>query len=235
MISYKSLSMDFHKLLRLGLIKTIWINFKVLPFRQAIHFPIVLARSVRIGVCKRGSISLKDGGLFHIGFHGDAATYPKHSLLHIEGKLILEGKGFHSFAPGLIMRIAKGGVLRIGNNFSCHRDNTFIVNKSVSIGNDNMWSFEVLTMDTDAHVICSEDGELLNPNKEVVIGDNVWIGCRNTILKGAFIPDGCVMGSGGVITKRLETPRCIYCGNKLIKENIVWHRRRNIEKEYLSK
>lgn len=217
------------KLRNLAVFKTIWINFHTLPLRQALRFPIVLARGTKIGHCPKGSISLPDGGTFHVGFHCYNTIFPQKSCLSIDGKLILTGKGTHSFSQGLILKIGKNAVLRIGNNFSCHRNNTFIVNKLVVIGDDNMFSFEVATMDTDSHVIFDEEGSIQNPNREILIGDRVWIGCRNTILKGARIPDGCVLGSGGVITKMLGKSSSIYLGNKLLRERIIWSRAQNIE------
>ncbi len=221
--------MDCYKLLRIGILKTLWINFRILPFRQAARLPIILARNVRIGKIYRGCIEIPDEGRMQVGFHGYAASCFNKSLLFLEGRLILKGKGSHVFGPGLIMRIARGGVLQIGDNFSCHKDNTFIVNKAVVVGNDNMWSFDILVMDTDAHVIYDKEGTLLNPNKEVLFGDRVWVGSRNTILKGASIPDGCILGSGGVVTRRLENPQSVYCSNNLIRAEVIWQRTRNLE------
>lgn len=221
--------MNITKLSRLAVFKTIWINFHVLPFKQAVHLPIHLAKGVKIGTCPRGCISLPDGGSFHVGFHCYQTTFPQKSRLSIAGSLVLRGKGFHTFSHGLIIRIAKAATLEIGNNFSCHRNNTFLVNKKIVIGDENMWSFENVTMDTDAHTMFDSEGKLLNPNREVVIGDRVWVGSRNTILKGAIVPDGCVLGSGGTVSKKLDKPRSVYIGNTLLKENVIWTRTLNHE------
>jgi len=37
--------------------------------------------------------------------------------------------------------------------------------------------------------------------KEIIIGDNVWIATRATILKGVIIGDGAVVAAGAVVTK----------------------------------
>ena len=39
--------------------------------------------------------------------------------------------------------------------------------------------------------------------QEVVIGDDVWIGLRVTILPGVHIGKGCVIGAGAVVTKNI--------------------------------
>lgn len=40
--------------------------------------------------------------------------------------------------------------------------------------------------------------------KPVVIGNDVWIGDRVTILPGVHIGDGCIIGAGSVVTHDLE-------------------------------
>ena len=48
----------------------------------------------------------------------------------------------------------------------------------------------------------------------IVIGRDVWIGAGSRILKGAAIPDGCVIGANSIVleTSVLE-PNCIYGGS----------------------
>lgn len=39
------------------------------------------------------------------------------------------------------------------------------------------------------------------PSKPVIIGDDVWIGGRVTILPGVHIGNGCIIGAGAVVTR----------------------------------
>lgn len=41
--------------------------------------------------------------------------------------------------------------------------------------------------------------------KKVVIGSNVWIGCRVIILPGIIIGDNCIIAAGSVVTKNVES------------------------------
>lgn len=43
-----------------------------------------------------------------------------------------------------------------------------------------------------------------NSNRTAVIGNDVWIGCRVTILPGITIGDGAIIGAGAVVTKNVE-------------------------------
>ena len=47
---------------------------------------------------------------------------------------------------------------------------------------------------------------------DVIIGNDVWIGYRATILSGVKIGDGAVVGAMAVVTKDVE-PYCIVAGN----------------------
>lgn len=48
-------------------------------------------------------------------------------------------------------------------------------------------------------------------DEDVVIGDDVWVGCRATILKGVTIGDGSVVAAGSVVTKSVP-PYSIVAG-----------------------
>lgn len=54
--------------------------------------------------------------------------------------------------------------------------------------------------------------------RKVIIGNNVWIGMRSTILSGVKIEDGAVIAAGSVVTK--SVPKCAIVGGnpaKIIK------------------
>lgn len=217
-----------YKLAQFAILKTIWVNFCCLPFKQAIRLPIVLARGVRIESIHKNAIQFVDcvkvkTGVVRFGFMDLEWSYDKKSVLNIRGTLIFKGSGYHNFSPGLSLAIARGAVVEIGNNFSCSHNTRFTIFKSLVIGNDNMWSFDNLIMDTDAHYIFDENGNMISHNEVITFGNHVWLGCRNVILKGAKIPDGSIIGAGSVVTKSLDKENSIYVGNKLLREKISWN------------
>lgn len=222
------------KLFHTAWLKTIWINFYCLPFRQAVKFPILLARGVRISYIRRGSIQFTDthdikwGGV-RVGFQDLEWSYEKKSVLNIKGTLIIKGSGYHSFSPGLSLAIAPGAKVILGNYFSCSHNNRITIFKSLIVGDNNMWSFDNIIMDTDAHCIYDNKGEMISHNSGIVFGDHVWLGCRNVILKGVSIPNGSIIGAGGIVTKSLPQENSIYVGNKMIKEGVGWNIKQNYE------
>ena len=58
----------------------------------------------------------------------------------------------------------------------------------------------------------------------ISIEDNVWVGCRSTILKGAIIPQGCVVGANSNVVSAFTENNCIIAGNsaQIVKKHITW-------------
>lgn len=65
----------------------------------------------------------------------------------------------------------------------------------------------------------------VNPDKEIVIGEHVWIGATCTLLKGTMISDGCIVAAGSVIAGKTELENAIVSGSpiKTLKSGITWH------------
>jgi acetyltransferase-like isoleucine patch superfamily enzyme len=79
-------------------------------------------------------------------------------------------------------------------------------------------------MDTDFHKIKSLEGDILNPAKEIIIGNHVWIGTKAMIMKGTKIGDECVVASNSLVTKEISGSNHIIGGipGKVIKTGITW-------------
>ena len=57
-----------------------------------------------------------------------------------------------------------------------------------------------------------DQSEVLQGTLDVVIGSDVWLGRACTVLAGASIGDGAVLGTGSIITKDVP-PYAIFVGN----------------------
>jgi carbonic anhydrase/acetyltransferase-like protein (isoleucine patch superfamily) len=49
-------------------------------------------------------------------------------------------------------------------------------------------------------------------SKPIIIGDYCFVGSRATILKGAELPNNCLLGAGAVLNGKFTEPFCIYGG-----------------------
>lgn len=221
---------DIRQYLHIGFLKTIWFNFHCLPFKQAVHLPVILARDVKLRYVKRGGVIFDSDkplhpGILRIGF-GDRIHNPyQNSSIWIKGKLIIHGTGLHAFCMGTRLNIGEKGILEIGDNFSASANNKIRCDCHIKIGDDNMWSYDITILDTDAHQITNSEGNVLNHPKPIEFGNHVWLGCGCTVLKGSLIPDGCIVASGSKIMHQYEEDNCIITTKKkILKHDIRWNR-----------
>lgn len=185
-------------------LKTAWFNFKMLPFEQAIHLPILLYgktsfRGLRGGV----KIQCKNVYPFMIKIGCDnsyVATSSPKSIWTIEGTLILNGPV--CFLQGTYILIAKGAELNIGGNGTFVGSNTKIICfEKISIGNMVHITWDCQLYDTSFHYIQDVEGNCLRLTKPIRIGNKVWIGNNTTISKGCVLPDNTIIGSHSLANK----------------------------------
>ena len=97
--------------------------------------------------------------------------------------------------------------------------------KNIIIGDQCLISSQCSVRTTDSHMIFSiETLQRINEGKSVFIGDHVWIAARVTLLKGAKIHSGSIVGSDAVIANKELLSNSIWGGNpaRLIKLNIFF-------------
>lgn len=207
-------------------IKTIRINFHYFPFKDAIRFPILVSyrtvfQKLEGGVRVKGPLTT---GMFLFGYRGLGSidAFYERTIWDVTGVVTIEGKRLDI---GRGSKFCIYGNLSLGDKFSISGRSSIICNNSIIFGNNVLLSWDVLVMDTDFHKILNKSGVVVNGDKPIVIGDNVWIGCRTTILKGSKIPSNSVIAGSSLIADVLNKENCIYSSNqKIIKEDIVWLR-----------
>ena len=99
----------------------------------------------------------------------------------------------------------------------------------ISIGQDCMFAYDIDVRTGDSHSIFSvESNERINYAEDVVIGNHVWIAAHSILLKGTVIPDGAIVATGSVVTRKFDTTGIVIGGNpaSLLKEGVAWTRQR---------
>lgn len=210
-----------------GGVRSIPINFKLFPFRIACRLPLIISPFVKIKSLK-GKVIIKNcdikTGMIRIGF-GNVGIFDNvfsRAIIQLDGEVIFYGDT--SIGHGSKISVGGKGILEIGKNFIITAETSIICHKKIKFGNNVLISWENLFMDTDFHKIKNIENNMINESKEIFIGNNVWIGCRNTILKGSQISDNSVIGSNSLINKKFNKNNILIAGNpaKILKENIVW-------------
>jgi len=104
--------------------------------------------------------------------------------------------------------VRRGGVLHIGSNTRINGAHIGVSNKVV-IGNSVRIAPYSLILDNDFHDL--QDRRKKGKSAPIIIGDNVWIATRATVLKGVTIGEGAIVATGAVVTKDVP-PYCVVGG-----------------------
>ncbi len=209
--------------------RSIFLNFYLLPFSQAIHFPISVARNVKITSLYRGGVRLNSKRLkpamIQIGYCnvGTIDSHTATTVIQIERGGCIVFYDTAKIGCGSSISIGKNAIIECKGIFNVTAKSSFISKNKIAFGDNVLVSWDCLFMDTDFHKIIQENS-VVNKSKEIIVGNNTWICCRSTILKGAKIPDGSVIGAGSLFSSNFHEENCLYAGvpAKKIKENISW-------------
>jgi len=209
-----------------GLPKSIYVNLRVLPIKQAIKLPIIvssktqlrsLSGKIELAKVKTGVIRIGFGSIQLVDYSCDR------TILNIDGKIVFKGKA--KIGMGSKIEVASSGILEFGENFINSATTKIICHKHITIGKDCLFGWDSLVMDTDYHTVCDFQNKKLNEDKAIVIGNKVWIGAKSSILKGSNIPYGSVIAFNTVLYSQFYDKNVILGGNpvRVIKKNIMWY------------
>lgn len=154
--------------------------------------------------------------------HVSISDVNEYSLWNVEGTVVFKGKA--GFGAGAKIAVGNNATLTFGNNFLITARSEIACFNEIILGDDNLLSWDILIMDTDAHPIYNEQHERINEDKPIKTGNHVWIGCRSILLKGTQIADGCVVGANSFLNKKFESQNSIIAGNLAInlKDCVKW-------------
>lgn len=212
------------KIKKIGIIKTIMLNFKLFKFSEAIKFPILVSKNTKIELLKDSKIVVKTLkiGIIKIGF-GDVGIFDfDRESTKIENKGTIVFNGYANIGFG--SKIINEGYLEFGNDFVITAKTNIWCKKKIKFGKNVLISWDNLIMDTDAHhIIDRYSNSKLNDDGEINISDNVWIGCSSLILKNTFIGSNNIIAAKSKISGKFLEEYCIVGENlKVLKKNIIW-------------
>lgn len=197
----------------LSLPKSIWFNFRYLPLKQAYKMPFAVHHKTKCRI-RRGGLKLNISNIhpfmIHYGFHEVPIIEHDISLLDIRGTLIFNGTAY--IGKGSRIVVEDNAIVELGNHFAISAASYIYCYKHIRCGNNIQLAWGDLLMDSDSHIIYGEDGKRMNQDKEIFLGDNIWMACDCKVLKGAVIPDNCVIGANSVVTAKQLEPNSLIMG-----------------------
>lgn len=186
-------------LFKINLRKTLYFNFKNLPFKQAIRLPFHFYGKVELenldGEIILDIERISFGMIIFGGKHEVVISPNVPTRIYNSGKIIFRGEA--KFARGINLMVWKKGNLQFGKNFSIGSLSRIICFREITFKNNVLISWESQFFDTDFHFIKYDDVVKDNCGK-LLIEDNVWIGSRVTILKNTVIPYKTIIASNAL-------------------------------------
>lgn len=207
-----------------GLPKTIFFNFKMLPFSQAIKLPVWIAFDVKLGSlsgkrnlilkhCKFGVVKFGFGGSFNLGGPG---------FVSIKDKCIMHGS--FSIGRGVQFVVEKGGSAEFGDHFVVNANCILNTGRNAMyFGRDFLGGWGITLLAGDGHMVYPIGCVPCNEKKDFYIGNHVWIGSDVKCLKGIRVGNDSVVAANSLITKSFQKDNLLIGGtNRIIKENVTW-------------
>lgn len=90
-----------------------------------------------------------------------------------------------------------GGTISIGDSTYVNYGTNISATNSVTIGANCAIGQYAIIMDNDYHSVANHHA--MGESAPIVIGDDVWLGARVIVLRGANIGNGCVIGANSVV------------------------------------
>ena len=204
--------------------KTLRFNLHYFPLKTALKLPVVVSHRTYLREL-HGKVELPEKverAMVKIGF-GDVGHYDRkrsRSIWQVSGTVSFGGKA--SIGHG--SKISVRGNLCFGADFNMTAESTIVCAKEIRFGNDCLLSWDILVMDTDEHPLYNKDNERINPDKPIVVGDHVWIGCKCVLLKGAVVSNNTVVAAGTLLTSSFNGEYQVIGGNPptVLKHDIRW-------------
>lgn len=212
---YFNLCFAFHKNIKSKKSNFIFVSLKMYGINKAEFIDSYISKS-SIYINGNNNIIKTEGEVYccNIKIIGDnnICIIDKNSKMY-NTNLIIRGNGC-VFSLGKCSTIGSAHLVCMG------KDNELTIGEQCMISdNVNMWN-------SDSHpIIDKQSSEIINPSSPINIGNHVWVGKNCTILKGAIVNDGAVIGMNSLVKGCLDSD-AVYAGNpiKCIKTGISWDR-----------
>lgn len=198
----------FKRLFSFNVLKTLYINFKLFPFRIARKLPLKIYYNTDIQI-NRGRLQFRPGieiqrFMVSIGNFPNPMSSLKGSYTYVRvsptAKLIL-GKDV-TIRNGANIVVGRQGRMSIGDGVLINAKSLVYSNMQVDIEDNVRISWNVQIMDSDFHFVYNDNNNSIKYcSAPIVIGRNCWIGSYTMVCKGSKIPQYSILSSGSLINK----------------------------------
>nr|MBR4281465.1 hypothetical protein [Clostridia bacterium] len=221
--------MKITKLLRVivSIPKTIYFNFRVLPFPIACKMPFFLAYDVKLGALS-GKIKISAPTIrrftVRIGLGGSENIQSQKGYFSCGKNAEIVFSENVAIGAGNSIMVADGTAC-FGSGFTSNKNCTIACSAGLHFGEDVMLGYKVSIRDSDGHPIV-QDGVCKLSASPIDVGSHVWLCSETHLLKGCMIPEGSILGYGSIALGKYKHANSLIAGYpaKEIQQGISWER-----------
>lgn len=210
----------------INLIFSVYFNLRYLPFEQAWHVPIYV-NLFSLGRCKikRGQLVVSESrrGSVKIGFAKSPGMQSFKTCIYLGNNSKIVFRGYVVIAQGTVLRCDNNSEISIGDNFYCNSNCYIRSTKLITFGNNCSLGWNVMMNTSDGHKVW-HDGEKVEMDGPITIGNHVWLTSNCSVLKNVVIPDDCIIANNALVNKSFTQSHCLIGGlpARIIKTNVDW-------------
>lgn len=185
----------------------------------------------------------RDRGKFLLPYRHACIELSKTAQIHLHAHFSLNTNKYPGSRAECYLRLRDGASMTVTGNVGLMYHGTIEVHKNASlqigsctvqsgaviicaykmtIGQGCLFSRMSYVSDSDHHRILNAEGEITNHPRETVIGDHVWVGVKATIMKGAKIKSGCVIGANSLVGGRIKEHQFLMTEPSRVFSDIYW-------------
>ena len=189
-----------------NIVKTIYFNFKTLPFRQAIRLPVYIYGPVSLywtcGKCMIDCNNLSKS-MIKLGCNNEFFNgVNKSSFIYLQPDSILKFNGPCAIACNYNIRVSSGATLEFGKFTFFGSSVKFICSTGIKIGDYTRIAYESQLIDTNSHYVVNlKTKAVARREGKIRIGSYNWIGNRTTINKGTITKDYTIVTGSSLLNK----------------------------------
>lgn len=184
-------------------LKTLRVNFALLPFKQAVRCPIIVTGKLLVGSLK-GKVVFDcpiEFGLVNMGKDLDNMPIAVNSSrLLVDGLLLFKGPCIITQSSNLV--VWRSGKIEIGKYVVISSGVLLKSECGIIIGDFTRLTSGCFVMDTNVHAIKDvETGRIKRIFSPIEIGKCCWLTMYTSIMPGTKLPDYCITGRYSQLNK----------------------------------
>ncbi len=193
------------RFLRTNIIQTVWLNFRMLPFKQAIRMPIFVYGKFRLRGHKGRIVITRPvrAEMIIIGKNTSyVSTAVQRTIWTINGTLTFAGP--MRFAFGSYLLVSDEASLSFGTDGTyCGTNFKVFCFDRIDIGDNVRIAWDVQIMDSSFHYTrnLNREGQIEPLTRPIRLEGNIWVGNRSTIAKGTVLPNETIIASNSLVNK----------------------------------